>query len=81
VKPAFVAFGQSPAGSSSSSQSTPARTSGRPGAPFGYASTSAPLLLFYELTEGRSLQETVRRLRDHHGELSMWRRFQTRTPV
>jgi len=45
------------------------------GAPFGYASAFAPMLLFYELTEGRSLEEAVRRLRDHDRELAMWRLF------
>jgi hypothetical protein len=45
------------------------------GAPFGYASAFAPLLLFYELTEGRSLERAVERLRDHDRELSMWRLF------
>jgi hypothetical protein len=45
------------------------------GAPFGYASAFAPLFLFYELTERRSLEQAVERLRDHDGELSMWRLF------
>jgi hypothetical protein len=45
------------------------------GAPFGYASAFAPLLLFYELTERRSLERAVERLRDHDRELSMWRLF------
>lgn len=45
------------------------------GAPFGYASAFAPLLLFYELTEGRSLELAVKRLREHDGELAMWRLF------
>lgn len=45
------------------------------GAPFGYASAFAPLLLFYELTEGRPLERAVERLRDHDRELSMWRLF------
>jgi hypothetical protein len=45
------------------------------GAPFGYASAFAPLLLFYELTEGRSLEQAVERLRAHDRELSMWRLF------
>jgi hypothetical protein len=49
---------------------------GPAGAPFGYASTFAPLLLFYELTEGRSLPEAVGRLRCHDRELSMWQLFQ-----
>ena len=45
------------------------------GAPFGYASAFAPLFLFYELTEGRPLEQAVSRLRDHDRELSMWRLF------
>ena len=45
------------------------------GAPFGYASAFAPLLLLYELTEGRSLERAVERLRGHDRELSMWRLF------
>ena len=46
------------------------------GAPFGYASVFAPLLLFYELTERRSLRDAVARLRRHDQELSMWRLFE-----
>ncbi|CAM5544433.1 MULTISPECIES: hypothetical protein [Streptomyces] len=42
------------------------------GAPFGYASVFAPLFLFYELTEQRTLTEAVTRLRAHDGELGMW---------
>jgi hypothetical protein len=45
------------------------------GAPFGYASVFAPLLLFYELTEGRSLEQALERLCGHDRELSMWRLF------
>ena len=45
------------------------------GAPFGYASAFAPLFLFYELTEGRSLEPAVERLRGHDRELAMWRLF------
>ena len=45
------------------------------GAPFGYASFFAPVFLFYELTEGRSLDEAVERLRAHDRELGMWRLF------
>jgi hypothetical protein len=45
------------------------------GAPFGYASTFAPLMLFYELTEGRSLDDAVARLRAHDAELSIWEVF------
>jgi len=44
-------------------------------APFGYASAFAPLLLFYDLTEGRSLDAAVARLRAHDRELEMWRLF------
>ena len=42
------------------------------GAPFGYASLFAPLFLFYELTERRSLADAVARLRAHDSELAMW---------
>ncbi|MYY87163.1 MULTISPECIES: hypothetical protein [unclassified Streptomyces] len=42
------------------------------GAPFGYASVFAPLFLFYELTELRTLEQAVARLRAHDDELSMW---------
>ncbi|MEN2419719.1 hypothetical protein AABB02_16660 [Streptomyces rimosus] len=42
------------------------------GAPFGYAGVFAPLFLFYELTEQRTLTEAVTRLRAHDGELGMW---------
>jgi hypothetical protein len=42
------------------------------GAPFGYASFFAPLFLFYELTEGRTLAEAVARLQAHDRELAMW---------
>lgn len=42
------------------------------GAPFGYASVVAPVLLFYELTEQRSLEHAVERLRAHDAELAMW---------
>ncbi|WP_244177907.1 hypothetical protein [Streptomyces atriruber] len=42
------------------------------GAPFGYASLFAPLFLFYELTERRTLREAVAHLRAHDEELSMW---------
>jgi hypothetical protein len=45
------------------------------GAPFGYASYFAPILLFYELTQRRSLDEAVARLRAHDTELSMWRLY------
>lgn len=41
-------------------------------APFGYASLFAPLLLFYELTERRTLRQAVDRLRAHDDELAMW---------
>jgi hypothetical protein len=46
------------------------------GAPFGYASVFAPAFLFYELTERRSLEQAVERLRAHDRELAMWRLFQ-----
>jgi hypothetical protein len=46
------------------------------GAPFGYASTIAPILLFYNLTEGRTLREAVERLRGHDDELALWRLFE-----
>lgn len=49
---------------------------GPAGAPFGYASLFVPLFLFYELTEGRSLEEAVERLHRHDQELAMWRLFQ-----
>ena len=42
------------------------------GAPFGYASVFAPVMLFYELTEGRSIDAAVERLRAHDDELAMW---------
>jgi hypothetical protein len=43
------------------------------GAPFGYASFFAPVFLFYELTEQRSVATAVERLRSHDAELGMWR--------
>jgi hypothetical protein len=49
------------------------------GAPFGYASLFAPLLLFYELTERRTLRQAVGRLQAHDAELAMWRLY-TREP-
>jgi len=42
------------------------------GAPFGYASVIAVALLFYDLTEGRSLDAAVDSLRAHDDELAMW---------
>jgi hypothetical protein len=42
------------------------------GAPFGYASVFAPAMLFYELTEGRSIDAAVQRLRAHDDELARW---------
>ena len=45
------------------------------GAPFGYASLFAPLLLFYELTQQRTLTQAVDRLQAHDTELAMWRLF------
>lgn len=46
------------------------------GAPFGYASTLVPILLFYEMTEMRPLEEAVSRLQGWDAELSMWRLWQ-----
>jgi hypothetical protein len=43
------------------------------GGPFGYASFFAPVFLFYELTEQRTLAEAVQRLQNHDRELGMWR--------
>jgi hypothetical protein len=43
--------------------------------PYGHASLFVPVFLFYELTEGRSLEEAVERLRRHDQELAMWRLF------
>ncbi|NUU20863.1 MAG: hypothetical protein HOV68_05010 [Streptomycetaceae bacterium] len=45
-------------------------------APFGYASVFAPLMLFYELTEQRTLPQAVAHLRAHDKELAMWELFQ-----
>jgi hypothetical protein len=45
------------------------------GAPFGYASVFAPLFVFYELTERRTLEQAARRLNAHDSELSMWRLY------
>lgn len=45
------------------------------GAPFAYASVVAPLLLFYEITEMRDLDEAVQRLTAHDDELAMWRLY------
>lgn len=45
------------------------------GAPFGYASFFAPLMVFYELTELRTLEQAVDRLQQHDGELAMWKLF------
>jgi hypothetical protein len=44
-------------------------------APFGYATAFAPLFVFYELTERRSLEQAAGRLRAHDAELAMWRLF------
>ena len=49
---------------------------GPEGQPYGHASLFVPIFLFYELTEGRSLDEAVERLRRHDQELAMWRLFQ-----
>lgn len=43
------------------------------GAPFGYASVFAPALIFYEVTQGRSIDAAVQRQRAHGDELAMWR--------
>lgn len=45
------------------------------GAPFGYASVFAPIFLFYELAELRSLDDAVQRLRAHDAELALWRLY------
>ena len=42
------------------------------GSPFGYANVIAVALLFYDLTEGRSLDAAVDSLRAHDDELAMW---------
>ncbi len=42
------------------------------GAPFAYASVFAVAMLFYDLTEGRSLDAAVDKLREHDDELAMW---------
>jgi len=42
------------------------------GAPFGYASVFAVAMLFYDLTEGRSLDAAVASLRTHDDELARW---------
>ncbi len=42
------------------------------GAPFGYASYFAPISLFYDLAERRSLDDAVTHLQEHDTELSMW---------
>ena len=46
------------------------------GAPFGYASYFAPISLFYDLTEQRSLDEAIAHLHQHDAELSMWQLYQ-----
>ncbi len=43
------------------------------GAPFAYASFFAPVFLFYELAEQRTLPEAIQRLAAHDHELGMWR--------
>jgi len=45
------------------------------GAPFGYASYFAPIFLFYELAEQRSLDDAITRLRQHDAELTMWQLY------
>ena len=42
------------------------------GAPFGYASYFAPISLFYDLTEQRTLDEAVAHLHQRDTELNMW---------
>lgn len=42
------------------------------GAPFGYASYFAPISLFYDLAEKRSLDDAVAHLQAHDSELNMW---------
>lgn len=42
------------------------------GAPFGYASVFAPAMIFYDLTQGSSIDVAVERLRAHDEELAMW---------
>ena len=42
------------------------------GAPFGYASYFAPISLFYDLTEQRTLEEAVAHLHQRDTELNMW---------
>ncbi|WP_432093466.1 hypothetical protein [Streptomyces sp. bgisy100] len=46
------------------------------GYPEGYAGVFAPLFLFYELTERRSLADAVRRLSGHDDALAMWQLHQ-----
>lgn len=43
--------------------------------PFGHAAVFAVLYLFYELTEGRTLEQAVATLREHDAELAKWRLF------
>jgi hypothetical protein len=50
------------------------------GGPFMYAAAFAPILLFYELTEKRSLEHAVTKLRAHDAELSMWRLYRADQP-
>jgi hypothetical protein len=45
------------------------------GAPFGYASYFAPISLFYDLTEQRTLDEAVAHLHQRDTELNMWRLY------
>ena len=44
-------------------------------APFGYTSLFVPIFLMYELTQQRTLDEAVEKLRAHDDELSTWRLF------
>ena len=44
--------------------------------PFRYASALFPALLFYELTELRSLADAVQRIRGWDAEMAMWRLYE-----
>ncbi|WP_280387127.1 hypothetical protein [Nocardia wallacei] len=46
-------------------------------APYGHASVFAILLLFYELTAGRTVEQAFERLQSYDDELSMWRMYET----
>lgn len=49
---------------------------GPQGGPFRYASALFPMLLFYELTERRSLHEAIDRIRRWDAEMAMWQLFE-----